>query len=117
MRLRTLSVLGVLCATLLLITACASQGGDPLAEQSDQDAAPSEASSDEADATGGEVTVGSVDFNENVILAHIYAGALETEGLTASVEERLGNREAVFKLLERGDVDILPEYSGALLAF
>lgn len=119
MRLRTLKVLGVLCATLLVMTACASQGGDPLAQGSeDQDAGPTTGSSEDTpDGAGGTVTVGSVDFNENVILAHIYAGALEADGVSTTVEERLGNREAVFKLMEGGDIDVLPEYTGALLAF
>ncbi|MDQ3537295.1 MAG: ABC transporter substrate-binding protein [Actinomycetota bacterium] len=115
MRLRTLRVLGALCATLLVMTGCASSGGDPLAEPS---AASEGATAAASEGAGGEpITVGSVDFNENVILAHIYAGALESEGMTATVEERLGNREAVVPLIERGDINVLPEYSGALLAF
>ncbi len=119
MRLRTLRVLGALCATLLVMTGCASSGGDPLAEPSAPAASEGASGGASEDAAGGgeSITVGSVDFNENVILAHIYAGALESEGMTVTVEERLGNREAVVPLIERGDIDVLPEYSGALLAF
>jgi len=112
-------VLGALCATLLVMTGCASSGGDPLAEPSAPAASEGASGGASEDAAGGgeSITVGSVDFNENVILAHIYAGALESEGMTVTVEERLGNREAVVPLIERGDIDVLPEYSGALLAF
>ena len=112
MRLRTLRVLGALCATLLVVTACAAQGGDPLAQPTDGGGGGA------TEGGGGEtITVGSVDFNENVILAHIYAGALEAAGLSTTVEDRLGNREAVVPLVRRGDIAVLPEYSGALLSF
>lgn len=116
MRLRTVRVLGAVCATLLITTACASQGGDPLAESSEP-AGDAAAATDGAAGEGGSVTVGSVDFNENVILAYVYAGALESAGVTATVEERIGTREAVVPLMERGDISVLPEYTGALLAF
>ncbi|CAN5765506.1 ABC transporter substrate-binding protein [soil metagenome] len=117
MRLRTLRVLGALCATLLVMTGCASSGGDPLAQPSEAGDATAAASDGASEGGGEPITVGSVDFNENVILAHIYAGALESEGMTVNVEERLGNREAVVPLIERGDISVLPEYSGALLTF
>jgi osmoprotectant transport system substrate-binding protein len=87
----------------LLLAACG--GGEDALEGGTQ---PNEQSS---------VTVGSTNFPEQLILAQMYAAVLEKAGVTVETRLNLGTREIVFPALERGEIDLLPEYNGALLAF
>ena len=66
---------------------------------------------------GVEITVGSANFPENVLLAEIYGQALEAKG--AKVTERLNidSREVYFKAIEDGKISLLPEYTNSLLSF
>ncbi|HYZ91786.1 MAG TPA: ABC transporter substrate-binding protein [Actinomycetota bacterium] len=66
---------------------------------------------------GPKITVGSANFPESVILAEIYAQALEAEGYDVSTKLNIGAREVYFPALERGDIDVLPEYIGSLVSF
>lgn len=66
---------------------------------------------------GPRITVGSANFPEAVILAEIYAQALEAKGYEVSKKLNVGAREVYFPALERGDIDLLPEYVGSLLSF
>jgi osmoprotectant transport system substrate-binding protein len=63
------------------------------------------------------LTVGSANFPENELLAEIYAGALKAKGLDVSTRLNIGSREALFPALERGDITVLPEYTGGLLTY
>ncbi len=66
---------------------------------------------------GPRITVGSANFPEAVILAEIYAQGLEAKGYEVSKKLNVGAREVYFPALERGDIDLLPEYVGSLLSF
>jgi osmoprotectant transport system substrate-binding protein len=59
------------------------------------------------------VTVGSTNFSEQLILAQMYAAVLEKAGVDVTVRPNLGNREVVFPALEKGEIDLLPEYNGS----
>src|SRR5699024_9858680 len=63
------------------------------------------------------VVIGSTNFPEQLILANIYAKTLESRGVAVETRLNLGSREIVFPALRAGEVDIMPEYSGALLAY
>lgn len=63
------------------------------------------------------VVVGSTNFPEQLILANIYADVLEARGVAVNTRLNLGSREVVFPALKSGELDVLPEYSGALLGF
>ncbi|MDP8970291.1 MAG: ABC transporter substrate-binding protein [Actinomycetota bacterium] len=102
-RIRLLVVAGVLVALALLASACA--GGSPPPPQPSFGGAP------------GTVRVGSTDFTEQLILANMYADVLEASGFTVERRLNLGSREIVFTALTNGEIDLLPEYVGALLAF
>ncbi|MDZ7748471.1 MAG: ABC transporter substrate-binding protein [Halofilum sp. (in: g-proteobacteria)] len=62
------------------------------------------------------VVVGSTNFAEQLILANIYAEVLEDRGVEVETRLNLGSREIVYPALVNGEIDILPEYTGALLA-
>lgn len=63
------------------------------------------------------VVVASTNFVEQLILAHIYTDVLEARGIDVKTRLNLGSREVVFPALKSGELDILPEYTGALLGY
>lgn len=98
MKNRYAAVLAV--ATLgLVLTAC---GGDPTEGEK---------------SASGTITVGSAAFPENEIIAEIYAQALEAKGVTVEKKLNIGAREVYIPALEKGEIDLLPEYSGNLLLY
>ncbi|MEV5386310.1 ABC transporter substrate-binding protein [Streptomyces sp. NPDC052721] len=65
----------------------------------------------------GGVTIGTANFTENQVLGYLYAAALRGVGVKATVRPNLGTREIVIPALRGGDIDLLPEYQGALLNY
>lgn len=63
------------------------------------------------------VTVASFGFPESVLLAEIYAQALESNGFTVDRALNLGPRELVEPALQRGLIEFVPEYLGTALEF
>lgn len=63
------------------------------------------------------ITVASFNFPESIILAEIYAQALEGAGFAVDRQPDLGARELVEPALERGLIEFVPEYSGSALTF
>ena len=63
------------------------------------------------------VTVGSAAFPENATLAYIYGQALAADGVTVSYKLNIGQRAAYFPALEKGEIDVIPEYAGSILSF
>lgn len=69
-------------------------------------------------ATGGtlpKVVVGSKDFTESIVLAELYAQALEAQGHPVERRLNLGATAVADAALERGDIDLYPEYTGTSL--
>jgi osmoprotectant transport system substrate-binding protein len=91
---------GWLLVPVLLLAACGR--GDP---------AVTTALDDDA------VTVASFNFPESEILAELYAQALEGRGIVVERELDLGPRELLLPALERGLVELVPEYAGSALGF
>jgi osmoprotectant transport system substrate-binding protein len=88
-------------AALLSLAACGG-GEDPLATGSD------------SGGDGDTIVVGSADFTESALLAEIYAGALEAEGVSVEKTLNIGSREAYIPALQDGSIDLIPEYTGVL---
>lgn len=65
----------------------------------------------------GAITVASFEFPESVVLGEIYAQALEAEGFNVRRQLGIGPRELVEPSLERGLVELVPEYAGSALEF
>ncbi|QEU93899.1 ABC transporter substrate-binding protein [Streptomyces kanamyceticus] len=65
----------------------------------------------------GGVTIGTANFTENQVLGYLYAAALEAAGVKTKVRPNLGTREILIPALKGGDIDLLPEYQGALLHY
>jgi osmoprotectant transport system substrate-binding protein len=64
----------------------------------------------------GAVVVGAANFAENQTLAGIYAETLNAAGFKATVKT-IGNRELYEPALEKGEVQVVPEYVGTLTEF
>ncbi|MFE9995783.1 ABC transporter substrate-binding protein [Streptomyces avermitilis] len=65
----------------------------------------------------GGVIIGTANFTENQVLGHLYAAALEAAGVRTTVRPNLGTREILIPAIRGGDIDLLPEYQGALLHY
>lgn len=65
----------------------------------------------------GPLVIGSTNFPEQLILAHIYADVLQSRGIPVKLRLNLGSREVVFPALKSGELDLLPEYSGSMLEY
>ncbi|MFT7765365.1 putative osmoprotectant uptake system substrate-binding protein OsmF precursor [Clavibacter michiganensis] len=101
---RRLLVGTVALGTAMALAGCSS--GDPLDTSGGQaSAAPSDT-----------ISVGSAAFGENVILAEVYAQALEANDVKVTRNLQIGEREVYLKALEEGSIDLIPEYTGNLLA-
>jgi osmoprotectant transport system substrate-binding protein len=68
-------------------------------------------------AAGVSLTVGSANFPENVVLADIYAEALQGAGANVKTKLNIGSREKYIPALKDGSIDLIPEYNGTLLQY
>jgi osmoprotectant transport system substrate-binding protein len=66
-------------------------------------------------ASSGSVVIGSANFPENEVLAEVYALALQAKGVKVSTKLNIGAREVYYPQVEKGAIDIIPEYNGTLL--
>ena len=75
---------------------------------------------DEEPAAGGgskgDIKVGAFDFPEGRLLANIYAAGLKKAGYNATVVQ-LSQREVVEPALQKGDIDVVPEYVSSALNY
>ncbi|MFJ9771313.1 ABC transporter substrate-binding protein [Kitasatospora sp. NPDC101157] len=117
-RSRRAVLLGTLAALALGATACSSSasssnplGGGPSATASGT------GSADNGSGSGGTVVVGSANFPENVLLGSIYSQALKAKGVKVEEKFNIGSREVLYGQLQSGNLTVLPEYNGALLAY
>lgn len=94
-------------AGLLVLTACGNSD-DPT------DTNPGGAGSSAPTDT---IVIGSANFQENVVLANIYAGALRAKGVKVTTKLNIGSRETYLPALQDGSIDLIPEYSGVLLQY
>jgi osmoprotectant transport system substrate-binding protein len=65
---------------------------------------------------GGKLTVGAANFSESATLGQLYSIVLTAAGYTAKVQQ-IGNRELYEPALEKGDIDVVPEYAATLATF
>ncbi|MFG1833250.1 glycine betaine ABC transporter substrate-binding protein [Micromonospora chersina] len=65
---------------------------------------------------GGQVTVGAGNFSESQIIAELYKIALTAAGYQVKVQT-IGNRELYEPALEKGQVQVVPEYAATMAEF
>src|SRR5258705_4308783 len=65
---------------------------------------------------GGPVKIGAADFSESATLGALYEIVLDAAGYDATVQT-IGKREVYLGQLEKGDLQVVPEYAGTLTEF
>ncbi len=63
----------------------------------------------------GAVKVGSKNFTESIVIGEIYAQALEAAGFRVERRLNLGSTQIALAAMQRGDIDLYPEYTGTAL--
>jgi osmoprotectant transport system substrate-binding protein len=97
----------LLAAGGLLLTGCASAGTDG----ADETSAP-----EQTEAATGPVTVGGPNFTEGLIMTEMYRLLLEQAGYDVTVQT-VDNREVYAPALERGEIDVVPEYLATMTEY
>lgn len=82
------------------LTACSNE--DPLAQDS---------------SSQGRIVVGSANFPESQIIGELYAQALENAGFEVQRQANIGARDVYLTALSKGDIDVVPEYTGNAAQF
>jgi osmoprotectant transport system substrate-binding protein len=101
------SILSALAAaSVLALTACGGGGSDPLS-----------GGGNTGGSEGSQVIVGSADFTESQLIASIYSQALQAAGVQTKEQFNIGSREVYIQALKDGSIDLVPEYTGALLSY
>ncbi len=98
---RTLALTGAVAALAVSLTACAGDGLEK-----------------EGGGGGGKgsLVVGSAGFTESQIVSELYAGVLSKAGYSTSVK-KVKNRELYAPELEKGRIDVVPEYAATMAEF
>jgi osmoprotectant transport system substrate-binding protein len=96
-------------AGLLVVTACGSS--------SNPTAPAGGGGTSNSQVPANTIVVGSANFQENVVLADIYAEALKAKGVKVTTKLNIGSRETYIPALKDGSIDLIPEYSGVLLQY
>jgi osmoprotectant transport system substrate-binding protein len=63
------------------------------------------------------ITIGSVNFEEDEIVAYLYADVLKHAGYPVKVLNPLGTRAVVVPAIEHGQLDLEPDYAASLLGY
>jgi osmoprotectant transport system substrate-binding protein len=94
-----IAALTALC--LLLLIACGNVGGS--------------GSGSSGGGSGPTIVVGSKNFTEQYILGNMYASALQANGFHVVRKINLGSEQIADRALQKGQIDLYPEYTGTSL--
>jgi osmoprotectant transport system substrate-binding protein len=104
---------------LAAVSACSSSSSTTSSSAASSSASASSSSSGSNPLSGGtssgSVVIGSANFPENEVLAEVYAQALQAKGVKVTTKLNIGAREVYYPQVEKGAIDIIPEYNGTLL--
>ncbi|MFF3697208.1 ABC transporter substrate-binding protein [Streptomyces sp. NPDC002221] len=114
---KILRTTGAVLGTLALAGTLAACGGDSLEKSKDKS---SESASGGSSSTGGgkkgSLVIGAAGFTESAVLAELYSQVLADAGYSTSVTT-VKNRELYEPALEKGEIDVVPEYAATLTEF
>jgi osmoprotectant transport system substrate-binding protein len=63
------------------------------------------------------IIIGSTNFEEQAIVSNIWADVLKKAGYDVTVEPALGTRSIVVPAIEKGQIDLEPDYAASLLGY
>ncbi|MFC8273602.1 ABC transporter substrate-binding protein [Streptomyces sp. NPDC057271] len=105
---RTSRIAGAVLGTAALTVSLVACGGDSLEE--------GKAGGGASGAKKGSLVVGAAAFTESKVLAELYAQVLNDAGYSATVTT-VKNRELYEPSLEKGEIDVVPEYAATIAEF
>ncbi|MFB7517491.1 ABC transporter substrate-binding protein [Streptomyces sp. NPDC056144] len=111
---RVSRIAGAVLGTTALAVALAACGGDSLEAGKQKDA--SGGASAGAGAEKGSLVIGAAAFTESKVLAELYAQSLRAAGYSTSITT-VKNRELYEPSLEKGEIDVVPEYAATIAEF
>ncbi|MER7553969.1 ABC transporter substrate-binding protein [Streptomyces anulatus] len=107
---RTSRIAGAVVGMVALAGSLAACGGDSLEKEKDG------SGSSAGDGKKGSLVVGSASFTESKVLAELYAQILGDAGYSTSITT-VKNRELYEPSLEKGEIDVVPEYAATIAEF
>ncbi|MFF2603006.1 ABC transporter substrate-binding protein [Streptomyces californicus] len=107
---RTSRIAGAVIGMVALTGSLAACGGDSLEQEKGG------SGSSGGDGKKGALVVGSASFTESKVLAELYAQVLGEAGYSTSVTT-VKNRELYEPSLEKGEIDVVPEYAATIAEF
>ncbi|MFE9377712.1 ABC transporter substrate-binding protein [Streptomyces sp. NPDC006855] len=108
---RTSRIAGAVIGMVALAGSLAACGGDSLEKEKS-----GSGSSAGGDGKKGSLVIGSASFTESKVLAELYAQILGDAGYSTSITT-VKNRELYEPSLEKGEIDVVPEYAATLAEF
>ncbi|RDG39549.1 ABC transporter substrate-binding protein [Streptomyces corynorhini] len=107
---KTSRIAGAALGVVALTVSLAACGGDSLEKDN--------AGSDSGSGSGkkGSLVIGAAAFTESKVLAELYARILADSGYSTSVTT-VKNRELYEPSLEKGEIDVVPEYAATITEF
>ncbi|MFE2928732.1 ABC transporter substrate-binding protein [Streptomyces goshikiensis] len=107
-------VLGAALGAVALTASLTACGGDSL--EKSKDGGSSSASAGASGGAKGKLVIGAAGFTESNVLAELYAQLLGDAGYGTSITT-VSNRELYEPSLEKGEIDVVPEYAATLAEF
>ncbi|MEU3204982.1 ABC transporter substrate-binding protein [Streptomyces cyaneofuscatus] len=108
---RTSRIAGAVIGIVALTGSLAACGGDSLEKEKGGGSG-----SSGGDSNKGSLVVGSAAFTESKVLAELYAQILGDAGYSTSITT-VKNRELYEPSLEKGEIDVVPEYAATITEF
>ena len=110
-----LRALLALIVALALATGIAACGDDDSDGGGGEESADANLIEENPENNGVQLTVGSKNFTEQIVLGEIYAQALEAAGYDVSKDLNLGSEVVALRALEDGEISGYPEYTSTAL--
>ncbi len=104
-------------AVALCVLAAVALGGLAAIPLASPAAGAASASSTARKAAKPTIVIGSTNFEEQTIVANLYADVLKHAGYQVKLEPSLGTRAIVVPAIESGQIDLEPDYAGSLVNF
>ncbi|MEU8779669.1 ABC transporter substrate-binding protein [Streptomyces sp. NPDC048606] len=112
---KTTRVVGASLGALALTVSLAACGGESLEKAKDSGSSSASAGTPEGGGKG-KLVIGAAGFTESNVLAELYAQLLRNAGYGTSITT-VSNRELYAPSLEKGEIDVVPEYAATLAEF
>ncbi|MFD7899863.1 ABC transporter substrate-binding protein [Streptomyces sp. NPDC059743] len=113
---KTSRIAGAVLGAVALTTSLAACGGDSLENDKAGSGSTADAGSGSGSGKKGSLVIGAAAFTESKVLAELYAQILGDAGYSTSVTT-VKNRELYEPSLEKGEIDVVPEYAATITEF